>query len=250
MSKILQDSTFFCLAISLIGYEIGIILRQKTKLALCNPLLISIVFVIIILKVTNIKYEVYEDGSSLLSYLLTPSTVCLAIPLYQQMGLLKKNMKAILAGILSGVFTSLAGVWVFSTLFHLDKQIYATLLPKSITTAIGMGVSEELGGIVTITVAVIIITGVLGNMIADVVYRVFRIIITGIIGNMFGDVICRLCGIRHPIATGLAIGTATHAMGTAKAMEIGEIEGAMSSLSIAVAGLITVVGSTIFYQLY
>ena len=137
---------------------------------------------------------------------------------------------AILAGILSGVFTSLAGVWVFSTLFHLDKQIYATLLPKSITTAIGMGISEELGGIVTITVA--------------------AIIITGIIGNMFGDVICRLCGIRHPIATGLAIGTATHAMGTAKAMEIGEIEGAMSSLSIAVAGLITVVGSTIFYQLY
>ena len=219
MSKILQDSTFFCLAISLIGYEIGIILRQKTKLALCNPLLISIVFIIIILKVTNIKYEVYEDGSQLLSYLLTPSTVCLAIPLYQQMGLLKKNMKAILAGILSGVFTS-----------HLDKQIYATLLPKSITTAIGMGISEELGGIVTITVA--------------------AIIITGIIGNMFGDVICRLCGIRHPIATGLAIGTATHAMGTAKAMEIGEIEGAMSSLSIAVAGLITVVGSTIFYQLY
>ena len=222
MSKLLQDSAFFCLAISLIGYEIGIILRQKTKLALCNPLLISIVFIIIILKVTNIKYEVYEDGSQLLSYLLTP--------LYQQMGLLKKNMKAILAGILSGVFTSLAGVWVFSTLFHLDKQIYATLLPKSITTAIGMGISEELGGIVTITVA--------------------AIIITGIIGNMFGDVICRLCGIRHPIATGLAIGTATHAMGTAKAMEIGEIEGAMSSLSIAVAGLITVVGSTIFYQLY
>ena len=157
MSKLLQDSAFFCLAISLIGYEIGIILRQKTKLALCNPLLISIVFVIIILKVTNIKYEVYEDGSQLLSYLLTPSTVCLAIPLYQQMGLLKKNMKAILAGILSGVFTSLAGVWVFSTLFHLDKQIYATLLPKSITTAIGMGISEELGGIVTITVAAIII---------------------------------------------------------------------------------------------
>ena len=123
MSKLLQDSAFFCLAISLIGYEIGIILRQKTKLALCNPLLISIVFVIIILKVTNIKYEVYEDGSSLLSYLLTPSTVCLAIPLHQQMGLLKKNMKAILAGILSGVFTSLAGVWVFSMLFHLDKKI-------------------------------------------------------------------------------------------------------------------------------
>ena len=226
MSKLLQDSAFFCLAISLIGYEIGIILRQKTKLALCNPLLISIVFVIIILKVTNIKYEVYEDGSSLLSYLLTPSTVCLAIPLHQQMGLLKKNMKAILAGILSGVFTSLAGVWVFSMLFHLDKKIYATLLPKSITTAIGMGVSEELGGIVTITVAVIIITGVLGNMIAETVIR--------------------LAHIEEPIAKGLALGTSAHAIGTAKAMELGEVEGAMSSLAIAVAGLLTVVGASVF----
>ena len=230
MSKLLQDSAFFCLAISLIGYEIGIILRQKTKLALCNPLLISIVFVIIILKVTNIKYEVYEDGSSLLSYLLTPSTVCLAIPLHQQMGLLKKNMKAILAGILSGVFTSLAGVWVFSMLFHLDKKIYATLLPKSITTAIGMGVSEELGGFVTITVAVIIITGIVGNIIAEYV--------------------CKLFHITHPIAKGIGIGSASHAIGTAKAMEMGEIEGAMSSLSIAVSGIITVVLAALYAGIY
>ena len=226
MSKLLQDSAFFCLAISLIGYEIGIILRQKTKLALCNPLLISIVFVIIILKVTNIKYEVYEDGSSLLSYLLTPSTVCLAIPLHQQMGLLKKNMKAILAGILSGVFTSLAGVWVFSMLFHLDKKIYATLLPKSITTAIGMGVSEELGGYVTITVAVIIVTGVLGNI--------------------FGELVCKIFRITGPISKGLAFGSASHAIGTAKAIEIGEVEGAMSSLAIAVSGILTVVLSSLF----
>ena len=228
MSKLLQDSAFFCLAISLIGYEIGIILRQKTKLALCNPLLISIVFIIIILKVTNIKYEVYEDGSQLLNYLLTPSTVCLAIPLYQQMGLLKKNMKAILAGILSGVFTSLAGVWVFSTLFHLDKQIYATLLPKSITTAIGIGLSEELGGIVTITVAVIIITGILGNVIADTVFRIFKI--------------------KNPLAKGLALGTASHAIGTARAIEMGPVEGAMSSLAVAVAGLLTVVFISGFAQ--
>ena len=229
MSKLLQDSAFFCLAISLIGYEIGIILRQKTKLALCNPLLISIVFIIIILKVTNIKYEVYEDGSQLLSYLLTPSTVCLAIPLYQQMGLLKKNMKAILAGILSGVFTSLAGVWVFSTLFHLDKQIYATLLPKSITTAIGMGISEELGGIVTITVAAIIITGIIGNVLAETICRVFKI--------------------EESVAKGIAIGSSAHALGTAKALELGEIEGAMSSLSIAVAGILTVIAAPIFATL-
>ena len=139
---------------------------------------------------------------NVLSYLLTPSTVCLAIPLYQQMNLLKKNLKAIIAGITTGVFASLAGVWVFSMLFHLKKQFYVTLLPKSITTAIGMGISEELGGIVTITVA--------------------AIVITGIVGNMFAEGICKLCKIEHPIAKGLAIGTASHAMGTAKAMEIGD----------------------------
>ena len=230
MLDFLTNSLFFGVAVSLAAYEVGSLLKKKFKSPLLNPLLISIILVIAILVALDVDYQSYNISAKYLSYLLTPATVCLAIPLHQQMGLLKKNMKAILAGILSGVFTSLAGVWVFSMLFHLDKKIYATLLPKSITTAIGMGISEELGGIVTITVA--------------------AIIITGIIGNMFGDVICRLCGIRHPIATGLAIGTASHAMGTAKAMELGEIEGAMSSLSIAVSGLMTVIGATIFYQLY
>ena len=204
MSNMLHGSTFFCMAISLFGYEAGIFLRKKLKIGIFNPLLVSIAFVIIVLKVTGIDY--------------------------QQMNLLKKNLKAIIAGITTGVFVSLAGVWVFSMLFHLKKQFYVTLLPKSITTAIGMGISEELGGIVTITVA--------------------AIVITGIIGNMFAEGICKLCKIEHPIAKGLAIGTASHAMGTAKAMEIGEIEGAMSSLSIAVAGLMTVVGASIFYHLY
>lgn len=136
-------------------------LRKKLKIGIFNPLLVSIVFVIIVLKVTGIDYDTYDKGSNVLSYLLTPSTVCLAIPLYQQMNLLKKNLKAIIAGITTGVFASLAGVWVFSMLFHLKKQFYVTLLPKSITTAIGMGISEELGGIVTITVAAIVITGII-----------------------------------------------------------------------------------------
>ena len=226
MSNMLHGSTFFCMAISLFGYEAGIFLRKKLKIGIFNPLLVSIVFVIIVLKVTGIDYDTYDKGANVLSYLLTPSTVCLAIPLYQQMNLLKKNLKAIIAGITTGVFASLAGVWVFSMLFHLKKQFYV----KSSTTAIGMVISEELGGIVTMTVA--------------------AIVITGIIGNMFAEGICKLCKIEHPIAKGLAIGTASHAMGTAKAMEIGEIEGAMSSLSIAVAGLMTVVGASIFYHLY
>ena len=226
MSKILQDSTFFCLAISLIGYEIGIILRQKTKLALCNPLLISIVFIIIILKVTNIKYEVYEDGSQLLSYLLTPSTVCLAIPLYEEFELLKQNYRAVMLGLLAGTVTSLTTVFVLSKLCGLSHEEYVTLLPKSITTAIGMGVSEELGGYVTITVAVIIITGVLGNM--------------------FGELVCKLFRITEPISKGLAFGASSHAIGTAKAIEIGEVEGAMSGLAIAVSGILTVALSSVF----
>ena len=230
MKEFLCDSVFFGVAISILAYELGVFLKKKLKLAVFNPLLISIVAVIVFLVAFHIPYESYNEGAKYLSYLLTPATVCLAIPLYEQFELLKQNVAAIFAGLISGVLTSVICVLVLSLLFHFDHAQYVTLLPKSITTAIGMGISEELGGYVTITVAVIIITG--------------------IIGNMFGDVICRLCGIRHPIATGLAIGTAAHAMGTAKAMEIGEIEGAMSSLSIAVAGLITVVGSTIFYQLY
>ena len=161
-----------------------------------------------------------------MSYLLTPATVCLAVPLYQQLNLLKKNLKAVAAGILSGVLTSILSVLGLSYLFGLSHDMYVTLLPKSITTAIGMGVSEELGGIVTITVAVIIITGVLGNIIADVVYRVFRI--------------------KEPVAKGLALGTASHAIGTAKAMEMGPVEGAMSSLAIAVAGLLTVIFASVF----
>ena len=161
-----------------------------------------------------------------MSYLLTPATVCLAVPLYQQLNLLKKNLKAVAAGILSGVLTSILSVLGLSYLFGLSHDMYVTLLPKSITTAIGMGVSEELGGIVTITVAVIIITGVLGNMIADVVYRVVRI--------------------KEPVAKGLALGTASHAIGTAKAMEMGPVEGAMSSLAIAVAGLLTVIFASVF----
>ena len=147
---------------------------------------------------------------------------------YVRLELLKKNLKAVVIGIVSGVLASLVSVLILAKLFGLTHEQYVTLLPKSITTAIGMGVSEELGGIVTITVAVIIITGVLGNMIAEIVLKIAHI--------------------EEPIAKGLALGTSAHAIGTAKAMELGEIEGAMSSLAIAVAGLLTVIGASVFAQ--
>ncbi len=223
---VLENSVFWGAAISLLAYELGLLLKRKFRMAIFNPLLIAIICVIGVLAVLNVDYESYNEGGKYISYLLTPATVSLAVPLYQQLTLLRKNLKAVAAGILSGVLASLVSILLLAKLFQLSHEEYVTLLPKSITTAIGMGVSEELGGIVTITVAVIIITGVLGNMT--------------------GDIVCRLFRIQEPVAKGLALGTSAHAIGTAKAMELGEVEGAMSSLAIAVAGLLTVVAASVF----
>ena len=229
MNHLLAESTFFGVLVSIIGYEIGRFLKKKFQWTILNPLLISIIFVILVLLVFHIDYDSYNNGAKYLSYLLTPATVCLAVPLYEQLHLLKANLIAILAGIISGVLASLGSILGFALLFHLSHSEYTTLLPKSITTAIGMGVSEELGGIVTITVTVIIVTGVFGNIVAEKICKWFRI--------------------HEPIARGIAIGTSAHAIGTARAMEMGDVEGAMSSLAIAVAGLITVIGASFFAHL-
>lgn len=222
----LSESVYFGVVISILAYEAGVFLKRKLKWTICNPLLIAIVAVVVILLAFGIPYESYNAGAKYLGYLLTPATVCLAIPLYEQVELLKKYPAAIAAGLVCGVVTSGLCVFAMSLLFGLDHAAYVTLLPKSITTAIGMGISEELGGYVTITVAVIIITGVLGNILAETVCRIFKI--------------------EEPVAKGIAIGTSSHALGTARAMEIGEVEGAMSSLSVAVAGLLTVVAAPVF----
>lgn len=174
-------------------------------------------------------YDVYYEGAKYISYLLTPATVSLAIPLYQQFESLRKNVRAIMIGIVTGVLTSMVSVLVLAIIFRYDHKEYVTFLPKSITTAIGMGVSEELGGYVAITVAVIIVTGIIGNMIAETVCRVFHI--------------------TEPVAKGIAIGSASHAVGTTKAMEMGAVEGAMSSLSIVLSGFLTVFGAMIFEKL-
>ena len=226
MSEFFQEFLFFGMTISLLAYGLGVLLKKKFRWSFLNPLLIAIILVILFLKVFQVDYEIYNGSAKYLSYFLTPATVCLAIPLYQQLILLKKHFKAVVLGILSGVLASAGSILVLCLLFGLSHQQYVTLLPKSITTAIGIGVSEELGGITTITVAVIIITGVLGNVIAELVFKLFKI--------------------EEPIAKGLALGTAAHAVGTSKALELGEVEGAMSSLSIAVAGILTVVLAPVF----
>lgn len=229
MQHMLIDSVFFGAVISLAAYEVGLLIKKKFKLAVLNPLLIGTICVMAVLSLLQVDYSHYSESASYISYLLTPATVCLAVPLYRQLTLLKNNIRAVAGGIASGVLASLVSVFLLAKLFGLSHEQYVTLLPKSITTAIGLGISEELGGIPTITVAVIIVTGILGNVIAEFVYRLFRI--------------------EEPIAKGLALGTASHAIGTARAMEMGEVEGAMSSLAIAVAGLATVIGASLFANL-
>lgn len=230
MAEFASSSLFFGTFLSLAAYGVGVFLRSRWKFALFNPLLVAILLVAAFLVAFDIDYAVYNEGAKYISYLLTPATVCLAVPLYQQFSLLKQNAKAVLLGIAAGVLTSLTVILAMSVLFHLDHTMYVTLLPKSITTAIGIGVSEELAGIQSLTVVVIIITGVLGNIFADLVCKVFRI--------------------TDPIAQGVGIGTSTHAVGTARAMEMGEIQGAMSGLSIVVSGLMTVVAANLFAGFY
>lgn len=230
MENFLNNSVFFGVFLSLAAYGTGLFIKNKFKLAIFNPLLIAIIIVIAFLKLAGIKYSIYNDGAKYISYLLTPATVCLAIPLYRQVSILKKNWKAVMAGVTTGVLSSMGSVLLMSVLFGITHEQYVTLLPKSITTAIGMGVSEELGGITVITVAVIIITGVIGNIIAVPV--------------------CKMFHITEPVAKGIGLGSSAHAIGTVKAFEMGEMEGAMSSLSIAVSGLITVIMASLFARFY
>lgn len=226
MEQLTLNSATIGMVISLLGYEVGLYLKRKFNYALCNPLLISILFVMGFLGIFHVSYESYHQSAQYLSYLLTPATVCLAIPLYMELNMLKDNIVAILAGIFAGVLTSAAVILLGAILFHLNHAQYATLFPKSITTAMGMDIAKELGGYVAITVVLISMTGVFGNIIAES--------------------LCKVLHITNPIAKGVGIGTAAHAVGTARAMEMGEVEGAMSGLALVIAGLCTLIVASLF----
>ncbi|MBQ4562850.1 MAG: LrgB family protein [Lachnospiraceae bacterium] len=229
MSEFFSSALFFGVTLSLVTFWIGLLCKKKFRLPLFNPLLIAVILTIIVLLIFDVDYTTYNDSAKYLSYLLTPTTICLAIPLYEQLTILKKNIKAVLIGIGAGVLSSLGSILLLSAAFGLSHEQYLSLLPKSITSAIAVGLSEELGGVVALTAFGVTITGIFGNVIAESVLKLFRI--------------------EEPVAKGLACGTAAHAIGTAKAMEFGELEGAMSSLSIAVAGLMTVMAASIFANL-
>ena len=230
MREFIQTSAFLGIIITLGTYELGIIIRKKWNFALINPMLLSIIFSIILLLAFHIDYSEYLISAKYISFLLTPATVCLAVPLYEKFEYLKKNALAVVLGISSGVLTSLTTVFILSQLFQLDSSMFATLLPKSVTVAIAMDVSTEFGGYSSLTAAATCITGVMGNIFADGICRLFRII--------------------DPVAQGVAIGTSTHAAGTARALEMGETQGAMSSLSLVVAGILTVILATPVAALY
>ncbi|MBQ8510326.1 MAG: LrgB family protein [Clostridia bacterium] len=238
LNETLSSLSYFGIFLTGAVYVLAVWLQKKTRLSILNPLLVSCVAIMILLLVTGIDYSVYQygklnadgshDGTGAVFFqnLLTPTTVCLAIPLYEKLSYLKKYPLAIFGGILSGTAACLTSILGLSVAFNLTHEQYVTLLPKSITTAIGMGVSEELGGLVSVTIASIIVTGIFGNVTAGWILRLFRI--------------------NHPVAMGLACGTAAHAMGTSRARDFGSIQEAMSGLSIAVCGLLTVVLASVF----
>ena len=226
MKELFSSAAFSGAALTMVAYFTGVAIKNKVKNQFFNPILIAIVIIAAFLITTGTDYDTYNRSAQHISWFLTPATVALAIPLYRQLERLKTNVKAILLGILSGVIASGMGILALAVIFNLSHTEYVTLLPKSITSAIGMGVADELGGFSAITVPVIIITGIFGNITAEMVLKAAKI--------------------TNPVAKGLAIGTASHGTGTAKAIELGEVEGAMSGLSIAVAGLMTVVAAQIF----
>ena len=229
MNALVQNCACFGVFLCLGAYFLAVRINRRWKSPLTNPLLLAAACVIAVLVLCRVDYTVFRDSAGPLSYLLTPATVSLAIPLYRQLDQLRRHARAIVLGVLSGVLTSGLSILAMSALFGLSHAHYVTLLPKSVTTTIGMSLSSELGGAAAITVTAIVVTGILGNCMA-----VF---------------LCRLFRITEPVARGIAIGTASHALGTSKAIELGEVEGAMSGLSIAMAGLMTVVAAQVFAML-
>ncbi|WP_271812755.1 LrgB family protein [Clostridium beijerinckii] len=224
------NSPVFGVLISIIAYEIGLLIKQKLKLSIFNPLLIAIIILITFLLKFNITYDDYNSGGQIISFFLAPATIALALPLYKKFSLFKENALPILLGILFGAVSGMISVILLSKAFNLSSELTKSLIPKSITTPIGMALSKQLGGLPSVAVVAIIITGILGSIIGPFLYKILRI--------------------NDKVAMGIAMGSSSHAVGTAKAMEIGEIEGAMSSLTIAISGIVTVLIAPVLWSLF
>lgn len=221
MREFLESISLLPVVLTLGAYQLGLWCRKKWDHPIVNPLLIAVVLIIGFLLLTGVSGEVYQEGAKALSWLLTPVTVCLAVPLYEQVKQLKKNLPAILIGVAAGAVTSLFFVLGVCLLFGLDRSLTVSLLPKSATSAMSMVLSEQAGGIGTLTTAVSILSGVQGALM--------------------GSGLCKLLKLTDPIAQGVALGTASHVVGTSKATEMGQLQGAVSSLSLALSGIMTAI---------
>ena len=230
MNEFLLNSTYFGVVLSLICYWIALKISAKVKSTLCNPLLLASAMIVMVLMMLNVDYETFDKGASHLTYFLTPVTVCLAVPLHRQFQVLKSNLKAVLLGIGAGCIACLITIVGVSLAFSFSQELTASVLPKSITTAIAIGLSEEIGGMPAVTVACVVITGIFGACTASAFFKMFKI--------------------EEPVAQGLATGASAHAIGTSRALEIGEIQGAMSSLAIVVTGIMTVIVAPIIAGIF
>ena len=221
MTELLMENSYFFLMLTLVAFSIGRFIQRKGKIAVFNPLLIGAVLLILVLKVFRITNSAYQAGCQVLNFLLTPATICLAVSFYEQFQTLKKKMGAMLLGLIAGSICCMGSVYLLCRIFSLDRVLTLSLLPKSITTAIGVPVSQEIGGIAAITSAVIALTGILTNML--------------------GPSLCRWFRVTDPIAQGVGFGTAGHVIGTAKAAELSQLAGAVSSFSLTCTGIFTTV---------
>ena len=221
MAEFLMQFSLFPLVLTILCYQLGLWCQKKWKSPLLNPILIGMLLVIGVLLLTGVPNEHYQAGTAHMTWLLTPATVCLALPLYENIQVLKKSLPAILAGIAAGTVTSLVFVFIICRVFVLDYTLTVSMLPKSVTSAFGMALSEQNGGIGALSTA--------------------SIVITGVIGALFGSVLCKLFKIKDPIAQGVAFGTSSHVGGTTRALELGSLQAAVSSLSLAIAGLMTTI---------
>ena len=223
----LLASPYFGIFLSIAAYAVGCGLNRKFRTPLCNPLLIAIVLVVGVLLVFRIPYEDYNAGGEIISLFLAPATACLAVGIYSKLAVLKKYWLPILVGAVAGSASSMLSVYALCRLLGLDEQLTVSLIPKSVTTPIAVGIVESAGGLTPITVVAVIVTGILGAILAPTMIRLFRI--------------------SDSVAAGLAIGACSHAVGTSKAVELGEVEGAMSGLAIGVCGVVTVVLSLLLF---
>lgn len=225
----LAQSPFFGIALTVGAYWVGVQVQKRTGLVICNSMIVSVALIIAVLTALGIPYEAYYEGGSLINLFLGPATTCLAVSIYAKRDLLRRYWLPVLVGCLTGVAVSVGSILAMCRLFGLDAAMTASLLPKSVTTPIATAISQGQGGITAVTVAAVCFTGIMGNLCAPLLMKLFRV--------------------KDPVAAGLAIGACSHAVGTAKALELGETEGAMSGLAIGLCGIITTIFA-LFFQFF